>query len=428
MAYTAWPTGVVVSDPIVRPEEAIYGTHYDYMGVGGWISVPTLADMYLIPNHPQIINADGISSGQRKLGMVVKITDLNSYYEFDIVSYNSLTVAQKLVAFADNNNFKTKIFGNGGQINYQDVTGLDTELAKKVDKTSIVNVASQDATKVVSAKGLDDALKYTIASTGITVGGLNSGSTINGKSIKEVFDMIFAAPFQAGSSSMSLTINNQDPGYSSTTREYGNADIAATITWYVNKRTNTISTINVDGTSITLNSAMTASGFGSQTGTLFRNVGLDGSGIQSFSMAVQDSAGTALGSSSNTIDWYHRRYWGTSATVPTDFKTGLSNGTILINSYPGFASQFGHTRALNNNYNCTGGKYIYYLFPKDGGTGISANKGFAQVTGGVLNGVNAFSSFACESVTLTDRFSVRREYFVFYTGFQTGSNVNINVS
>lgn len=429
MAYTAWPTGVVVSDPIVRPQEAIYGTHYDYMGVGGWISVPTLNEMFFLANHPQIINADGISCGQRKLGMVIKITDLNTYYEFDIASYNTLGVPQKLLAFADNNNFKVKNFGGGGVVNYQDVVGLDTQLIKKIDKTSIVNVPSTDQTQVISAKGLLDAITYSNASTSITVGGINAGTSITSKTIQQVFDMIFAPAFAAGNSSIYVVINNPDPGFSNVIREIGNTDLSATVSWSVNKRTNAISSIAVDGTVVTLNQNMTLAGvpFASQGGIVSRSVGAAGQGTQSYQINVTDIAANQLGSGSNAIAWYHRMYFGTAALTPSAFKAGLLDSSISIYGLSGFVNQAASSRSLNNNYDCTGGKYIYYLYPKASGAGIAANKGFDQVTSNVFNGVNTFSSYTCDSVMLNDRFGAVKEYYIFYTGYQTGKSVNINI-
>ena len=427
MAYTRWPNGVVVSDPIVRPVEAVYGTHYDYMGIGGWISVPNIADMYIIPNNPDIINPDGISSGQRKLGMIIKVTDLNTYYEFDIAGYNSLTVVQQLLAFADNNNFKIKNFGSGGAVNYADVIGLDLALAKKIDKISIVNVASTDVTTVISAKGLLDATVYTNTNTAITVGGLVAGSNLTNKTIIQVLDLIFAPAFQPGSSSISTSVNNPDPGYTSTMREFGNTDLGVTVSWNANKGTNAINTIIVDATNFTINANMLVAGLPSatQTGQVTRLIGASSASPQSFAMVVKDSANNQLGSSSNTVHWYHRFYYGTLVTPPSVLKANLTSGSMLPYGLAGLTSGPCINRSLNVNYDCTGGKYIYYLFPKSGGVNITL--GFAAITGGVLNGVNTFSAFTCDSVTITDRFSVARDYYIFYTGYQTGPAVNINV-
>ena len=426
-----WPTGVVVSDPVVRPETSVYGTHYDFMGVGGWISVQTLADMYRIPNDATRINPDLISSGQRKLGMVIKVTNLNTYYEFDITGYNDLNDAAKLISFADNNNFKVKNFGGGnaGNPNYQDVIGLNDELNKKVDKISVTDVLINDSLKVASAKALFDNVKYTNSSTYATVGGLPSGSVLNNKTLKEVFDLIFAAPFMGGSSIIGVTVNNQDPGFSGVTREIGNGDLAATVSWTVTKKSNAITSIAVDGTTVILTNGMTIPGLpdATQSGTVNRNIGANGTGIQSYSIAVRDSANTDLGSTSNAINWFHRRYYGTSATTPVALKAGLADRSIQIYGLSGFTSQLSSSRALNNNYNCTGGRFIYYLYPKNGGVNIFPSKGYDQVTAGVKNGVNDFSAYTCENVSIQDRFGFARDYYIFYTGFQTGSSVNINV-
>lgn len=427
MAYPTWPTGVVVSDPIVRPQTSIYGTHFDFMGVGGWMSVPSLDTMYSIPNNASTINADGISSGQRKLGMIIKVTDLNVYYEFDIPGYNSLATTDKLISFADNNNFRVKSIGASGQVEISNVNGLTAALNTKVDKTSITDSAQNDSTLVASAKALFTSIMYSNSGTSIAVGGIAAGTIINNQTVKQVLDLMFAPAFAAGVSSASLAMNNLDPSFNSNNREYGNADLATTLSWSVTKRSNAIATAVIDGTSITLNPAMTVAGLpeANQTGTVLRSIGLNATGVQSFGFAVRDSVNNNIGSTSNSISWYHRRYYGTSATAPADLKTGLSSNTISIYGLSGFSSAPASVRSLNTNYNCAGGKYIYYLYPKNGGTGVLV--GFDQVSGGVYNGVNSFSAYTCESVLLMDRFNIQREYYIFYTGYQTGSNINISI-
>jgi len=58
---------------------ATYGTHFSYLGVGGYIEVPTLDYRNGIPVGSNI-NADGFSSGRRRFGMMVYVIGENKLY------------------------------------------------------------------------------------------------------------------------------------------------------------------------------------------------------------------------------------------------------------------------------------------------------------------------------------------------------------
>lgn len=56
-----------------------YGTHYSYLGVGGYVEVPDNEYRNGIPTGSNI-NADGYSSGRRRFGMLVYVMDTNKSY------------------------------------------------------------------------------------------------------------------------------------------------------------------------------------------------------------------------------------------------------------------------------------------------------------------------------------------------------------
>lgn len=60
------------------------GTHFSHGGIGGYVEVPTIEDLYNIPSEdgPSApINPDGVSSGRRKLGMIVYVIEDKKYYQ-----------------------------------------------------------------------------------------------------------------------------------------------------------------------------------------------------------------------------------------------------------------------------------------------------------------------------------------------------------
>ena len=72
--------GLTVGGPIVpASEDSTYGTHFSYLGVGGYIEVPTSDYRNGIPVGSNI-NADGYSSGRRRFGMMVYVIEDNALY------------------------------------------------------------------------------------------------------------------------------------------------------------------------------------------------------------------------------------------------------------------------------------------------------------------------------------------------------------
>lgn len=58
---------------------ATYGTHYSYLGVGGYVEVPDNTYRNGIPASGEM-NADGYSSGRRRFGMLVYVMDTDKAY------------------------------------------------------------------------------------------------------------------------------------------------------------------------------------------------------------------------------------------------------------------------------------------------------------------------------------------------------------
>ncbi len=128
-------TGTLLASPVVRGSSSDkYGTHYSVLGVGGYMEVETLTDRNSIPvDINKGLDFDGLSSGQRRLGMLVKVLEEDKIYEL-FVEYSvwvSLTDQQKVDALNNNLNwieFKTGAVDEEILIVTADTINLNSEL------------------------------------------------------------------------------------------------------------------------------------------------------------------------------------------------------------------------------------------------------------------------------------------------------------
>jgi hypothetical protein len=87
MNINTFPAGQVPLPLTIHPDllsNPSGGTHFSHGGIGGYIEVPSLQDMYDIPSFtgPEVvINYDGLTSGRRKLGMIVHVLENGKYYQ-----------------------------------------------------------------------------------------------------------------------------------------------------------------------------------------------------------------------------------------------------------------------------------------------------------------------------------------------------------
>lgn len=111
----------------IGPKNYLNGTHFSHFGVGGFVELPSLQYLYDIPCG-QIMNTDGLSSGRRKLGMIVYVVSENKFFQLkprknnlEYVSFTewaSAEGAQKMVwldplATRDSADFSTVFTGTG---------------------------------------------------------------------------------------------------------------------------------------------------------------------------------------------------------------------------------------------------------------------------------------------------------------------------
>lgn len=111
--------GTIVASPLVQGNSDIdsYGTHYAFLGVGGYQERATIAERNGIQINPSnILGLDGLSSGRRRLGMLVYVHETNVTYQLHVPfsTWTGLTNTQKVAALANNANWIEYSTGTGG--------------------------------------------------------------------------------------------------------------------------------------------------------------------------------------------------------------------------------------------------------------------------------------------------------------------------
>ncbi|MCX6257973.1 MAG: hypothetical protein NTW49_08790 [Bacteroidia bacterium] len=218
--------------------------------------------------------------------------------------------------------------------------------------------------------------------------------TIGGKTVSEFLE----GYFYPGKPPVALLIGGGE-------KEIGNPDLDVNLYWSVTEGSEPITSIDIDGQSIPVTG-------GSQTGTFAGRLVQDED--KTFLLTVTDKAGKTA-QASVSVNWKQANYYGASFLTPVD----LINRLTIKKDYAEELISDKHlasSKAENHDYNCTGGKYIYILYPASYGNPQS-----------VKNGSFDFSSYTMTDVTITDEFGIIRAYKLFNTGYQTGSSVNINI-
>jgi hypothetical protein len=91
----------VLSGIVPASSASTYGTHYSYLGVGGYVEVPTVDDRNSIPADSNM-NDEGYSTGRRRYGMMVYVIDEDKLYRLfpysgsGVVSLETFTASTEL--------------------------------------------------------------------------------------------------------------------------------------------------------------------------------------------------------------------------------------------------------------------------------------------------------------------------------------------
>lgn len=139
---------------------------------------------------------------------------------------------------------------------------------------------------------------------------------------------------------------------SQTTAEVGEiiADLTLNWTYSPNVDPDTSQTIN-QGVGVIANNLRTAN-----TGAVDTTVGAS----KIWTLTTVDQ--TITYNKQSTISFQRKRYWG----VSTDPNIGLA--PFAVGDIPTFSSEFATTRNTSKTFNCTGGRYIYMIYPASFGT------------------------------------------------------------
>ena len=201
--------------------------------------------------------------------------------------------------------------------------------------------------QTVASQSASASTTYTnLTPTPITVGGISSGSTFNGKTMTEMWDALLY-PYIAPAASLS----------GGNVREFGSSN-AVTLNWSATKNSKNVTGITIcvtrpDQESIaltTINTTGNQSGTKSTTSTANTNT--------TFFMTVTD--GTNIISADTTVSWSNRRYWGTlSAGHPllTVNSLPFSHNDISTLSSE-LNNGYAQTRTITTNFN-----YVVFIFP-----------------------------------------------------------------
>lgn len=108
-------TGTLLASPIVRGSSGdTYGTHHSVLGVGGYMEVNSIAERNALPvDTVNGIGYDGISSGQRRMGMLVYVYEEDTIYQLYVAesTWSGLTSLGKVTALSNNSNWKVFVSG-----------------------------------------------------------------------------------------------------------------------------------------------------------------------------------------------------------------------------------------------------------------------------------------------------------------------------
>jgi hypothetical protein len=155
--------GTVLASPIVNSSSGdTYGTHHSVLGVGGYMEVKTTNERDSIPMDSifPTIYFDGISSGRRRLGMLVHVLEDDIIYQLhpkvggNYVTYSTwtgYTDTQKYTALSGNSGwYPLFITGTGSTNNVEQISKGYTQTTHGFVKGDVVGYDGSDLLKVSS--------------------------------------------------------------------------------------------------------------------------------------------------------------------------------------------------------------------------------------------------------------------------------------
>lgn len=177
-------SGTLVASALTNGSpNSVFGTHHSVLGVGGYMEVKKLVDRNKIP--VDVVNGiyyDNMSSGQRRIGMLVYVHETDIIYQLrSSVPYNiwdstSHSSSLKMAILADNNNWVNLLNTSGFTVN-------GSKISKKFTQTThgfvVGDVIGYDRTGGLFIKSS--------SSNGINVEPIGMIDEINGDEFNLVF-------------------------------------------------------------------------------------------------------------------------------------------------------------------------------------------------------------------------------------------------
>lgn len=152
----------------------------------------------------------------------------------------------------------------------------------------------------------------------------------------------------------------------------------------------------------TPSAALTKTGLTANT-SLTVNLYAPKSGLEVSGGKVVKAAGEDKTSATASVSFYHRRYWGVSSDAAADITT--------------LTSELSNARAKAITFDCSGGRYFYYAYPKALGTATWKVGGF-DVSDNVLT-----------ETTVTNEYGLAVTYYVYRSkNLLTDPSVNAEIS
>lgn len=171
------------------------------------------------------------------------------------------------------------------------------------------------------------------------------------------------------------------------------------------------STVNSVNLAWSYNKAVTSQSINQGIGSLDiadRAEALTGLGLttnRTWTLSATD--GTTPRTANTTVSFLPKRYWGPFADDAPD------NSEIL-----GLSQELASGRAKTVVYDCTGGRFPIYAWPKS----------FGNLSGVTVNNL-AFSDYTVSEMSFTNASGHTQDYYVFtFNGIQTGSNISVAFS
>lgn len=246
-------------------------------------------------------------------------------------------------------------------IQARDIRDPIYSLWSRIDEVEIIAVTAASASSNI--------LYTNLVPTTLTVGGIAVGSTFSERTVQQMFDALLY-PYVAPGSSLSISTNS--------TREFGSST-AVTLNWSVVKNSNTITNIFVDGTpKVPTGNSQSSTHPTTATHSL---VPVSPSETQVYSMSVSDDGNVTSYSSTATITWSTRIYWGKidfssigspnlttnpgSASICASLATDLiiENLTGANANSQAYGSELSTTKSKTYNSIDGGGQYLIFAWP-----------------------------------------------------------------